>query len=154
MGFKVNYKGLEVICETIDDIDKLADRYNKGVSKKTNTVNAGNDRNASLFDSKDESDLLPKSLIHSFSENAKRLLMELVKAGKALSDDEIAERMGAQKTSVAGYISDIALKSQKAGFDYSKFFVRIQLNDKQGEREYSNEVPQSVRDGLLKTLKS
>lgn len=144
MGFKINYKGLEVVCDTVDEVDELAERHNRRGATAQTSTNGKSSSAGTLFDS--DAELKPdlKSVIGSFSVNSKKLIGVLVDAGAPLSDDIIAEQMRAQKTSIAGYISDIALKSQKVGYDYTKFFTRRQISDKQGEREYSTEIPPTM----------
>jgi hypothetical protein len=120
MGYLVKYRGLDVVCETLDDIDKLADRLsNKSVALTQSTVSAIPSQQ--WFAQVAQSIVIPtenpvSAGFRRLKTNQRRLLDIIVGSRDPVSDEDIRNKMGlANNHSISGLTTGIKRNFKRAG---------------------------------------
>lgn len=151
MSFKVNYKGLEVICDSVEDLDLLADKLNtneqankfKPVKSSNKNINAS----PNLFDSGSNNSI--ESFVKRLNPKPLGVIRALVEANRPLTDTELRDALNLESNmQLAGYMSAITKASKKEGFGIDDILFKEILNDTPGKRAYSYVIPNLIRDKL------
>jgi len=144
MGFKVNYRGLEVTCETPEDVDALADRArSKGAQKEAIQ------RFPRLPLLERHGDV--KRLVGELGQQQKTLLRQLVDRGK-LSDADIRQLLSlGNNKALAGVLTGISKRAKRAGIS-GTVLEKTSKRNGTGERHYqytiSSRFFEDVKEGL------
>lgn len=146
MGFKVNYRGLEVTCETPDDVDALAERMRLGRAQKEAIQRFPR---YPLFDNPKHGSA--KLLMKDLAEQPKNLLKLLIERGK-LTDVEIRELLNLQNNkALAGVMTGISKRAKKAGINkpiVEKFFKRNGTGERLYQYSIGSQFVEDVKSGL------
>lgn len=143
MGFKVIYKGLEVIVDSIDDLDRLAERTSKASTNGHSTQT----KQSELGD-------IPK-FVKSLTGKPKLALQALVKHGGKISADDLCKAVDvADNLKLAGHaLSPLSRMAKKAGVDIAEIIEKVPVIDKETQKRTLEYVmPRNafaqVREGL------
>jgi len=146
MGFKVNYRGLEVTCETPEDVDALAERV-RLVRAHRDAIERS--PRYPLFDNPKHGSA--KILMKELSEQPRKLLKLLIERGK-LTDAEIRELLGLQNNkALAGVMTGISKRAKKAGINKAiveKAFKRNGTGERLYQYSIGSQFVDEVRSGL------
>jgi hypothetical protein len=146
MGFKVNYRGLEVTCETPEDVDALASLARIGKACKQAVRGFPK---PSLFDNPKHGSA--RILVRELAEQPRNLLRLLAEKGK-MTDAEIRELLGLQNNkALAGVLTGISKRAKKAGINKA-IVEKVSKRNGTGERRYlysiGSQFLEEVRNGL------
>ena len=144
MGYKVSYRGLEVVCETSQDVDALADRadgFSPKGRKRRSAAGTSNRKHRSV-----------KKLMPELGQPQQELIKALFAASQPLSDAELRESLSLRDNKVlAGILASISKRAKHAGIEM-QIISKTHLRNGTGERHYrysiSSEVLEEVRVGL------
>lgn len=143
MGYKVNYRGLEVVVDSIDELDALADRQTKaasnGHSARAVTTPAANSTVAEF--------------VASLKDSPKKALRELVSHGGAMADTALCHALGIQNNLQLGgrVVAPIIRQANRIGFDGTTILKKeVQIDDEGKWTQYiiPAEVIAEVKEGL------
>ena len=137
MGYKVMYKGLEVICETPQDVDALAER-NDGAAPKGRRSNR---KHKSV-----------RKLMREIGQPQRELITTLVTAPEPLSDKTLRESLSLDNNKrLAGVLAGISKRAKNAGIEVaivSKTHFRNGTAERHYRYEISSDVLEEVKAGL------
>jgi hypothetical protein len=120
MGYRVNYRGLEVACDSFADLDALAEHL--AGSKASPTKSSGN---GSVQPAEQKPATL-KEFVQTLSLNPKNLLRALVKAeSHKMRDIDLCHALGLKNTqALSGVISTLHRTAGRAGLKVENFFEK------------------------------
>ncbi len=132
MSFKVNYKGLEVTVDSIDDLDHLAER---ATGTTGNARTNGHSRSPVL--PRDEPTI--SAFVASLSENARHGLSVLIDHGGVMRDRDFCRALNIpDNTALGGRVtSPIQRAANRAGVQADTVLVKRQISDNPRVFEYS-----------------
>ena len=140
MSYRVRYKGLDVICENVADIDALAASSSTD-SSRVKRIQKREHRSV-------------RRLIRELNENQRKLLEMLLASGeKPVIDTDLraALRLDNNKA-LAGILAGISKRAKSAGIDGGSLLTKSQSRNGSGERHYAYrivpEASEEVRSGL------
>lgn len=148
MSYKVRYRGLEVVCDSLDEVDALADRQSH---TPIGPVELNFTRNRSNGNSQVHT---IKELVGLLKARPKKALKAVASNGGRMSDTDLARVMKAKHTmALAGIIAPLYKAARLNGIDEKKFFRReVHINEENGEqiKEYviPSESLDEVKEGL------
>jgi hypothetical protein len=147
VNIKVNYKGLEVIVDSLDDLDKLAERLAKSGQ---NGHLAGSARSKQA-----ERPNTISAFVATLKADPKTALRALLKAGGQLTDAELCKAVGVgDNLSLAGRIlSPMARLANSAGLHGPIIAKVVKFDLKTKERSLDYIVPTEIRAEVEKGLK-
>jgi hypothetical protein len=136
MAFRVIYKGLEVICETLEDVDALADSSSASGSNRSRREPKRQHRSI-------------RRLVQELGEKQHLLLTLLVaEPDKPSPDNELREslELGDNKA-LAGILSSISKRAKSAGLDTRNIMTKKATRNGSGERHYAYSiVPEAIAE--------
>src|SRR5687767_4277604 len=146
MSFRVLYRNLEIVCETIEDIDKLADglEQRNGAKNAPVTVSMPSENTTQkppVTNQQSEKGFVKEGQIAAFLKNLTQkplgILNALANAPNGLSDSELREAVGIEsKVVLAGTMSAIAKLAKKDGISYQDIVTKTITDNKHGDRKY------------------
>jgi hypothetical protein len=165
MTIKVLYRNLELVFESVKDVDDFADeleqrhvskdkpetqQHVKSVQPATNGKVEESSNAASDVPAK-SSDILGAipELLKSLNENTKAVIYALANAPEGLSDAELREKMGVESKLVfAGIMSAIAKSAIKVGIGFENVVTRTITDNRNGKRKYHYILTDDVKKEL------
>jgi len=146
MSYRVIYKGLEVIVDSLDDLDKLADR----LSPKPST----NGHAPSTASRAPQSSTIG-AFVTSLSGKPKGALQAIVRKGGDMDASALCAAVGVESNlELAGHaLSPIARAAKKAGIDPQDILKKvININKATKERTLAYRIPSTSLDEVRKGL--
>ncbi len=123
MAYKVTYKGLEVVCETADELDALAERGKERRRDDVLTYEMASPLSALA------------SVVKTFRSSQKKLLRLLVEGGR--TDKELRDALGLESNKgLAGIFAGISKRLVKAKFDAEMVWQKETRRDGNEQRLY------------------
>ena len=147
MSFKVKYKGLEVICDTFDDLDSLATiveaRSSQGVKPVApDSGQNGHRQTASIA-----------QCVKGLTRKQQELLAVLLKNGGAMSPSAIIQTLGFKSANqLSGLVATIHKNALRVGLEASAFFDRRNMSNDPREKNYQYFIPASAIDEVSSAL--
>jgi len=151
MGYRVSYKGLEVVVETLDEVDALFEKRSKADSG-SGTLDLrlnGNDRKL------DAQAITMKGLTNGLSLNAKKALKAIARSGGRMSDSDLAKAVHAKNNmALAGILSPLykAARLAKAN-DLPVFFQKETTTNEGGQAVTEYCIPPEALSEVKEQLK-
>lgn len=146
MGYKINFEGLEVVCETpqdVVDLARLSTRRRATVTEEREPASQNGHRKT-----KSLKELMRKGL----SENTKNFLKVLVASNGRADAVELVRSLHLSSTSsLGGTIATLAKESRRAGIDHATFLTKDVIGrNKQRKVTYSlnSDALNEIREGL------
>ncbi len=159
MPFKVLYRNLEVVCETIEDIDALADRQeqrNGLKNKPTNIEMSQTEETSKTPETNQQSgngvvkEVSVQTFLKSLNDNTMKVLNVLAESPDGLSDAEIRGKLNIDsKVVLAGIMSAIAKSANTLGIGYENVVTKTVTNKKHGDMRYHYALNENVKKELL-----
>lgn len=173
MSFKVQYRNLEVTCESIKDVDELADRQEQRNGLKVESVKTDVSTKIEATEplktpEKSETPQKPKiflgyssngsggsdaiaKFVKGLGEKPTLILKALADAPNGLTDEELRQATGIDsKLVLAGTMSAIAKAATKDGITYEDILTKETTDNRHGKRKYLYTIKETVRGALLK----
>ncbi len=147
MGFKVIYKGLEVICDTFEDLDVLADKIkaHKGHSKppvENNTPTLFSNGKGTYSD-----------FVKALSVKPLSVMQILTRADRPMTDTELRTALNLESNmQLAGYMSSITKAAQKTNFAVDDVIKKEVLSSIPGDRAYKYSIPVDASEKIKEAL--
>jgi hypothetical protein len=138
MGYVVKYKGLEVSCETPQDVDRLAEHEASGTQRARRQAVA---RHGSI-----------KRLVKESDQKHKELLGILLNSTDPVSDEDLKTALSLETNkALAGVLAGFSKRSKTAGIA-DKIIVKSTRRNGTGERHYHYAVNQAAMDEVKQGL--
>lgn len=161
MSYKVMYKGLEVICDTFEDLDDLAEKAMsyQGAQKTPNPNNQSNSNgtpksNGQPKEVVTKEPVTVEAFIKSLTPKTKVALRVLSENGNEMSDTEIRQKLGIEsKQQLMGIISAIFKGAARVGIKVEDIFKRRPIFSASGEKDYASQIPANMLETYRNALK-
>ena len=157
MPFRVNYKGLEVEVDSIDDLDALAARINGNSTRRA----AGPPRTDKTerpvqptidADSPIENRL--KAFVAALNENARRVYKDIAQYAQPINDVDLRERLKINSNNeLAGYLAGITRAAKKAALDPDVVLTKVTRDNRPKHRAYQYSIPAGILDDVRRIMK-
>ena len=157
MGYKVNYKGLEVVVDTFEDLDELAERARNGNTNANANIktNATVKADAEIIQSKNGSASGLNTLLENLAEKSLDLIKALANHGKPMTDAEVRKTLNLENNmQIAGRVSPLTRTANKYNVNLESFFKKTILNSTPGNRVYQYEIPKQGLAEVREALKN
>lgn len=155
MPFTVNYRGLHVECETINDLNRLAEELEATKAKdarkarrlaKSQAQPLSQASKPSLF----EPEKSIRGLVHQLKENQRQLLSEISKTER--SDAELRQLLNLNgNKALAGVLSGISKAAKRIGLEDVPIESKMSRSGS-GEREYRYSIRPDAAEEVQKAL--
>jgi len=130
MSYKVLYKGLEVVVETLDEVDALAARQAKAAPATLELRLNGNHKSEAL------QTVTLKGLISNLNPNAKKALKAIAKAGGRINDSDLGKAIHAKNNmALAGKLSPLYRAARDAKENGLAPFFQKELATNEGGQQ-------------------
>lgn len=159
MSFKVIYRNLEIVCENVEDIDRIADRQESLSKAKARNVtpllvNVPQTSNPTLASSvsgiKTEEELF-RLFLEGLTDKPLELLNALADKPSGIVDTELRTLLDTESKNVfSGWMSVLGKKAVKLGLDYQTIVVKTALNKKRGEKTVLYRLSNEFREVMLR----
>jgi glutamyl-tRNA reductase len=149
MSFTVTYRGLQVECKTIEDLNRLAEESESIRAKdarKARRIAKAQAARPSLF----EPDKSIRGLVKELKDQQRTLLTEISKAEKSDAELRALLRLPGNKA-LAGVFSGISKAAKRLGLE-SVPIERKMTRSGSGEREYRYSIHPEVAEEVQKVL--
>ena len=138
MGYLVKYKGLNVICDTPQDIEALAEH--EAVGRKR-AIRQENVRHRSIT-----------KLVGEIGEKQREFLFFLSKHAAQVKDSEIQQELALPgNKALAGVLSGISKRAKTVGID-KEIIVKSMQRNGSGERHYRYGINDNAREEIMAGL--
>jgi len=149
MPFKITYRGLQVECDTIDEINRLAEELESTKARearKARRATKNQPINTTLFQQEESI----RTLVHELKTNQRKLLAEVSKAEK--SDTELREILELENNkALAGVLSGISKLAKRLGMEHAPIDARM-TRSRSGGREYRYSIRPEALEEVQKAL--
>lgn len=158
MPFKLLYRGLEVTCDTIKDIDALADNLENQRKSKAplqNGVSAIVAENSISNGTKKIEPPKIRAFVNRLAEKQKAILSILVGSPTGLTDSELRTATGVKNNMALAGITSVMSKAAKSeGLNYSDIVEKIVLSAEIGKQAYHYQITPDTKEELKNALNS
>jgi hypothetical protein len=161
MSYKVFYKGLEVVCDTFEDLDTLAEKATTLRAAKTVAVTdnrndvkplTNGNANPTLFENSEPIQL--QDFVKGLTKKTKLFLGLLAESGQTMSDTEIRERLGIDtKQKLLGTISAVYKGAARAKISIEDILIRTVTNSDARNKEFATQIPDKTLNTIRDALK-
>ena len=152
MPFTVNYRGLPVQCETIEDLNRLAEQLEINRAKearKTRRVGQPQGQTTPLFTTSSASEKSVYGLVCGLKDQQRMLLSEINTSAR--SDSELRALLHlANNKALAGVLSGISKAAKRLG---TQVPIEKQMSrSSSGDREYRYSISPDVAEEVQRAL--
>ncbi|MBI3894945.1 MAG: hypothetical protein HY313_03350 [Acidobacteria bacterium] len=142
MAFRVRYRGLEVICETLQDVDALADR----LEKRSESATKPTIQRFPRLPLENRQHGSARLLMGEIGKRQRAFLEELVKHG-SLTDNDARQLLSLRDNkALAGILTGISRRSGASGI-VGKIVKKYGTRNGTGERHYTYSiVPEFIEE--------
>lgn len=146
MGFKVMYKGLEVICDTFEDLDFLAEQASGRTTtqpRRTKTAEAVEPSAPETNGASHDQHMM--KFINSLPDGTMEVLSQLVANGE-MTDSQLRAKLGlTNNMQLAGRTAMVSRSAKKFGVAPEDLLVAKMISKKPGNRKYTYHVPEGAK---------
>ena len=127
MAYRVLYKGLEVVCETPEDVDALAESSTRGQGRRK--------------ESQQKQHRSIKRLVRGLGDKQRSLLTRLAESDKPVLDSELRSILGLEDNkALAGVLASISKLAKGAGLDRGSIINKTMTRNGSGDRHYAYSI--------------
>lgn len=163
MSYKVVYKGLEVICDSFEDLDELAERATTLRTVQTNTktdnqielnLKSQTNGNSQTKPTDESQPLQIQDFIKKLTPKTKSFLKVLAESGDAMTDTEARQKLRIEtKAKLLGTISAVYKGADRVGISIEDILIRRVVNGDSRNKEFSTQIPEKTLNIVRDVLK-
>ena len=132
MGYRVSYRGLDVVCESLEEVDTLADRLER--RGKVGRFNRPSEETVNST----EPTGIPK-FIQTLKGKQKKFLRLLAFATAPMSDEDVRSKLSLESNrKIAGLLTGLTKRSRS--FEIENLIVKDSTRNGTGDRHYKYSV--------------
>lgn len=163
MSYKVIYKGLEVICDSFEDLDELAEKATSLRAAQTNTktdnqielnLKTQTNGNSQAKATDNSQPVQVQDFIKNSTEKTKSFLSVLAESGAVMTDTEVRQILGVEtKQQLLGTVSAVYKGASRVGINIEDILIRSVINGDSRNKEFATQIPEKTLNTIREALK-
>jgi hypothetical protein len=155
MSFKVKYRGLEIVCDTIQDIDALADNLETISTSKPKVLSKGVKSETPVGNATVKYDSALTNFVSRLKDRQRTVIRVLLDNPQGVSDKILREKVGAKNNEALAGVTSVMSRAAKAtGLNYEEIVKKTVVSSVPGNRAYDYQISESAREELQSALDS